>query len=145
MQLFDFINSICYKKDYSTVMNMNEDDWKNWSSFIILRILGNDPRLTTIVNYLSFYQGVISKKDMYKLLYELIPTNRYNLTSIKEDKEDKELLNTCLDYFTVIYNCSKKEAKEYFELLTPDSFKYIMESSNVEDKLIDKAIKQIYG
>jgi hypothetical protein len=108
-----------------------EDDGnlKDFNNFIVLKFLSMDLRCVGDCNLLNQYQGILDKKQIYKLLVDIIPENRNFVKFIGPKKESNEYIEFIENYF----ECSRKEALEYISLKGEDWAKSIMQEFGGKD------------
>jgi len=111
--LFDVIKDIKYYKKGDMLDVEGSEAEAAYNNFIAMRFLSMNEGLCPLVNTVNHLQDVLDKKDMYKLLIELIPeTNSFDgFIKAKTDKEQYE------EEIAQYYECSIKEAREYVKIM----------------------------
>ena len=111
--LFDVIKDIKYYKKGDMLDVEGSEAEAAYNNFIAMRFLSMNEGLCPVVNTVNHLQDVFDKKEMYKLLIELIPeTNSFDgFIKAKTDKEQYE------EEIAQYYECSIKEAREYVKIM----------------------------
>ncbi len=111
--LFDVISDIKLHKT-GTLLDVEGSEHESaYNNFIAMRFLSMNEGLCPLVNSVNHLQDVFDKKDMYKLLIELIPeTNSFDgfirANTTRADYEEE---------IAQYYECSLKEAREYVDIM----------------------------
>lgn len=119
--LFDFLNDITSGKKGI----LDEFNEHKFDKFMTCRFLSMDPNLLPIVNdYLNPYQEILDKKRFYTLCLELIPKQRRFLKYMKatDEMKGKEKI---IGYLSELYDISKRDAYQYYNLLSADAIEGI--------------------
>jgi hypothetical protein len=82
--------------------------------FLIIKILSMDTTICPLLNTIQQYMSVLSKEQLYVMLLDMVPKDKGFYKYIK-NAETEEV--SYLNYVTKYFQCSKKEAKEYADLL----------------------------
>jgi sulfatase maturation enzyme AslB (radical SAM superfamily) len=111
--LFDVIKDIKYYKNGDMLDVEGSEAEAAYNNFIAMRFLSMNESLCPLVNTVNHLQDVFDKKEMYKLLIELVPeTNSFDgFIKAKTDKEQYE------EEIAQYYECSIKEAREYVKIM----------------------------
>jgi sulfatase maturation enzyme AslB (radical SAM superfamily) len=111
--LFDVIKDIKYYKKGDMLDVEGSEAEAAYNNFIAMRFLSMNESLCPLVNTVNHLQDVFDKKEMYKLLIELVPeTNSFDgFIRPKTDKEEYE------EEIAQYYECSIKEAREYVKIM----------------------------
>ena len=92
----------------------SDEDWDMFNSYVIHRVLSMNPDYLELVNEV---QTILpqNKKEIYSIYKEFIPKNNKWSKYIKSTTKtkSKELISYLKDY----WECSNKEALEYYNLL----------------------------
>lgn len=106
--LFDVIRDIKTKKS-GTLLDEKESD-KSVSNYMLLKFIsmGLSSNLE-ITDYLNQYQGILTKKQLYKLLCEMVPEDTTYDKYISNKKSKVEGADEVAKY----YGISTREATEY--------------------------------
>jgi hypothetical protein len=120
--LFDHLTNITSKKgEY-----LGDEGWNN---YMINRFLSMDPDYVEVVNIVQKNTWQMKGEYLYNLYRDLIPKQykflKYIKSSTKSDYNVEEV-EAVQQYFEV----SKKQAKEYINLLPPDELKTITSQIN---------------
>ena len=130
MTIFDWINQLLVtKKPWS---DFTEDEQKKFSPFIINRFLSMDKNFIEIVNVFQKYAiGTLEPREVYKWYCDVLPKGkRFNkyIKGKRNKKYDKEMINIISNHFEV----SKKESKDYIDLLDKTEIKEIYKMYGVK-------------
>ena len=130
MTIFDWINQLLVtKKPWS---DFTEDEQKKFSPFIINRFLSMDKNFIEIVNVFQKYAiGTLEPREVYKWYCDVLPKGkRFNkyIKGKRNKKYDKEIINIISNHFEV----SKKESKDYIDLLDKTEIKEIYKMYGVK-------------
>ena len=110
--IFDIIKDIkVYKK--SDLLNANEYE-KAFDKFMVMRFLSMNDDICEIINYVNDIQDILSKKQLYKLLIEIVPVTKSYDPYIKSDRADVE---DAVKQVAEYYQCSIKDASEYVNIM----------------------------
>ena len=130
MTIFDWINQILVGKKHWD--SFTEDEQKKFSPFIINRWLSMDKDFIEFVNVFQKYAiGTLEPREVYKWYCDVLPRGkRFNkyIKGKKEKKYDKEMINIISNHFEV----SKKESKDYIDLLDKKEIKEIYKMYGVK-------------
>lgn len=110
--LFDILNDIKIHKK-GNLLDIPEYE-RAFDKFMIMRFLSMNDDICEIINYVNDFQDILSKKQLYKLLVEIVPVTRSYDAYIKSDKEEIQESTTLVSTY---YECSIKEANEYIKLM----------------------------
>ena len=109
-----------------------EDEQKKFSPFIINRWLSMDKDFIEFVNVFQKYAiGTLEPREVYKWYCDILPKGkRFNkyIKGKRNKKYDKLQLDTLTKYFEV----SKKEVKDYIDLLEEKEIKEILKIYGVK-------------
>jgi hypothetical protein len=130
MTIFDWINQILVTKKHWN--EFTEDEQKKFSPFIINRFLSMDKDFLEIVNVFQKYAiGTLEPREVYKWYCDVLPKGKRFNKYIKgkgNKKYDKETINIISNHFEV----SKKESKDYIDLLDKKQIKEIYKMYGVK-------------
>lgn len=113
--LFDIINDIkVYKR--GNLLDAPEYE-RAFDKFMVMRFLSMNDDNCEIVNYVNDFQDILSKKQLYKLLVEMVPITKTYDPYIKSDRE--EIFDGAKEV-AEYYQCSIKEATEYIQIMGVD-------------------------
>ena len=122
MNIFDHIKNITTNKG----LYLGDEGWNNW---MINRYLSMDPDYCEVVNIVQKNTWQMKGEYLYNLYKDLIPKQYKYLKYIKStNKKDYNLedIESVQQYFEV----SKKEAKEYIDMLPKDELETIKQQIN---------------
>ena len=130
MTIFDWINQMLVTKKH--LNDFTEDEQKKFSPFIINRWLSMDKDFLEIVNVFQKYAiGTLEPREVYKWYCDVLPKGkRFNkyIKGKRNKKYDKEMINIISNHFEV----SKKESKDYIDLLDKTEIKEIYKMYGVK-------------
>ena len=136
MTIWNWLEEITYKK--SDVNSFDEQDWDTFNSYMIHRFMSMNPYYIELVNEVQTILPT-EKKQIYTIYRELIPKRKVFLKYIK-GKNDKYNINL-LELLSNHFECSKKEAQEYFNILGKPKIKVLLGKMGYEKKEITKLLK----
>jgi hypothetical protein len=136
MQIFDWLKQITYEKQ--SWDSFTEEDKTSFNPYMVHRFLSMNPEYIEFVNLIQNIPYT-EKEKIYKLYLYMIPKKNMFLKYIKSTraKTREELLQHLASY----YECSLREADEYYHMLHNDTIKGILKKRGVEDKEIKKLLK----
>ena len=129
MTIVDWINQLLVTKKHWD--EYSEDEQKKFSPFIINRWLSMDKEFLEIVNYFQKYSiGTLEPREVYKWYCDILPKGkRFNkYVKAKNKKYDKKMIDIISNHFEV----SKKESKDYIDLLDKKEIKEIYKMYGVK-------------
>ena len=122
MNIFDHIKNITTNKD----VYLGDEGWNNW---MINRFLSMDPDYCEVVNVVQKNTWQMKGEYLYNLYRDIIPKQYVYLKYVKSNtKQDYnvEEIEAVQQYFEV----SKKEAKEYIDMLPKEELEIITQQIN---------------
>lgn len=122
MNIFDHIKNITTNKG----PYLGDEGWNNW---MINRYLSMDPDYCEVVNIVQKNTWQMKGEYLYNLYKDLIPKQYKYLKYIKASKKenyDTDEVKAVATYFEV----SKKEAKEYINILSKEEIENITSQIN---------------
>ena len=129
--LFDHIKGVTFRK--TKWEELSEEDTKSWSNYMIARFFSMEPEFVEVINEFQTYSnGILSSKDYYKLLLDILPKKSIFLKYIKS-KHKMEIETEILSTFCNHFELGRNEVYEYIRFL----------KENNQDELID--ILKKYG
>jgi len=136
MQIFDWLKQITYEKQ--SWDSFTEEDKASFNPYMMHRFLSMNPDYIEFVNLIQTIPYT-EKEKIYKLYLYMIPKKNMFLKYIKstKTKTKEELLQHLASY----YECSLREADEYYHMLHNDTIKGILKKRGIEDKEIKKLLK----
>jgi len=136
MTIWDWLEEVTYKK--SPADSFSEKDWETFNSYMVHRFVSMNPYYIELTNKVQTILPT-EKVRIYTVYRELIPKRKVFLKYIK-GKNDKYNANL-LDILSSHFECSKKESKEYFNVLGKPQIKDILSRMGFEKKEITKLLK----
>ena len=116
----------------------SDEDWDMFNSYVIHRVLSMNPDYLELVNEV---QTILpqNKKEIYSIYKEFIPKNNKWNKYIKSTTKtkSKELIGYLKDY----WECSNREALEYYNLLDKSEIVSILNSIGLNKKDIKQLLK----
>ena len=136
MQIFDWLKQITYEKQ--SWDSFTEEDKTSFNPYMVHRFLSMNPEYIEFVNLIQNIPYT-EKEKIYKLYLYMIPKKNMFLKYIKSSraKTREELLQHLASY----YECSLREADEYYHMLHNDTIKGILKKKGIDDKEIKKLLK----
>ena len=138
--IFDHLANLTHKK--VSWESLSEVDQKSFSPYIINRWLSMNPDYIELVDMLQQYTiGLLDKKQVYQLYYELLPKVKTFSKYIKGKKGNKyqpELVKFICDRFWV----NKQEASDYLELLPKEELVSELKRYGNDDANIKRLLKK---
>lgn len=140
--LFDHIKAITNEQNPKYFDTLEEADKKSWSNYMIHRFLSMNPDWVDLIAELQPYTQSLPPKALYLAYIGILPKGRHFLRYVKGKKTDK-YEDWLVELMTKDYQCSKKEANEYLEILYNsregrEHIKYVCEKYGTEKKQITK-------
>jgi hypothetical protein len=136
MAIFDWLKEITYNK--SPWNSFTEEDRESFNPYLIHRFLSMNPDYVDFVNTVQIIPYT-NKERVYNIYLYTIPKKDMFLKYIKSTrtKTKEELLNHLASY----YECSLREADEYYHMHHSDTIKSILKKKGIDDKEIKKLLK----
>jgi len=136
MQIFDWLKQITYEKQ--SWDSFTEEDKTSFNPYMVHRFLSMNPEYIEFVNLIQNIPYT-EKEKIYKLYLYMIPKKNMFLKYIKSNRtKTKEEL---LQHIASHYECSLREAYEYYHMHHSDTIKNILKKRGVDDKEIKKLLK----
>ena len=117
MNIFDHIKNITTTKG----PYLGDEGWNNW---MINRYLSMDPEYCEVVNIVQKNTWQMKGEYLYNLYKDLIPQQYKYLKYIKATKK-KDYKPEDIEAVQAYFEISKKEAKEYIDLLSKEEINAI--------------------
>ena len=118
MNIFDHIKNITTNKG----PYLGDEGWNNW---MVNRYLSMDPDYCEVVNYVQKNTWQMKGVYLYNLYKDLIPQQYKYLKYIKA-KNKKEYKVEQIEAVQAYFEVSKKEAKEYIDMLPKSEIENII-------------------
>lgn len=125
--LFDILNQITVGKDPSFIKNLPEDKQKKVNSFILNKWISQHPAYIILSDVLNEFIFSLSLEWFYKISCNALPKEKVFFRWIGKDKNAKKADKNefVIEMLCREYNCSKKEASEYFDIMKKNIILYI--------------------
>jgi hypothetical protein len=116
----------------------SDEDWDMFNSYVIHRVLSMNPDYLELVNEV---QTILpqNKKEIYSIYKEFIPKNNKWSKYIKSTTKTKS--KELISYLKGYWECSNKEALEYYNLLDKSEIVSILNSIGLNKKDIKQLLK----
>ena len=140
--LFDHIKAVTQFQDPKYWDKLDDADKRTWSNYMVHRFLSMNPDWIEVLSEIQPYTQTLEPKQLYLALIGILPRGRYYMKYIKGKKSDK-YESFLVDLLKQDFNCSKKEAEDYCEILYAtkegrENIKYICEKYGIDKKQITK-------
>jgi hypothetical protein len=145
--LFDHIKGVTLRK--VKWEDLSEEDIKSWNNYMITKFFSMEIELVEVMNDIQKYtNGILTPKDYYKLLYDLLPKHSFFLKYVKSKTRvdiDMEFINV----FCKHYELGKNEVYRYIKMLkntNPNELvdvlkRYGLKETDIE--LFEKQLKNV--
>jgi len=117
MNIFDHIKNITTNKG----PYLGDEGWNNW---MVNRYLSMDQDYCEVVNMIQKNTWAMKGEHLYTLYKDLLPKQFLYLKYIKATSK-KEYEQEEVDAVSAYYNISKREAKEYIDMLPKEELELI--------------------
>jgi hypothetical protein len=142
--LFDHIKGVTFRK--TKWEELSDEDTKSWSNYMIARFFSMEPEFVEVINEFQTYSnGILSSKDYYKLLHDVLPKKSFFLKYIKS-KHKMEIEQEILSTFCSHFELGKNDVFEYIRFLkqnNPDELTEILKQYGTPEADITKFEKQL--
>ena len=140
--LFDHIKAITSEQDPNYWDTLEDADKKTFSNYMIHRFLSMNSDWIEILSEIQPYTQTLEPKQLYLVMIGLLPKGRHYLKYTK-GKNDTKYESWLIDLIKIDFQCSKKEAEDYTEILYStregrENIKYICEKYGIDKKQITK-------
>ncbi len=135
--IFGWLDEITIKKSHPN--SFSEASWDKWNSYMIHRYVSMNIGYIDIVNYVQ-KTNPQSKKQIYTIYREMIPRKKLWLKYIKNEK--KKNYKELAEYIAEYLDCGLGEADHYVDILKKEGCRDILFRMGVEDKEVNKLIKE---
>ena len=113
--LFDHIKGVTFRK--TKWEELSDEDAKSWSNYMIARFFSMEPEFVEVINEFQTYSnGILSSKDYYKLLLDILPKKSIFLKYIKS-KHKMEIESEILSIFCNHFELGRNDVYEYIRFL----------------------------
>jgi hypothetical protein len=136
MQIFDWLKQITYEKQ--SWDSFTEEDKTSFNPYMVHRFLSMNPEYIEFVNLIQNIPYT-EKEKIYKLYLYMIPKKNMFLKYIKSNRTKTK--DELLQHIASHYECSLREAYEYYHMHHSDTIKNILKKRGVDDKEIKKLLK----
>lgn len=134
--IFDWLKEINSTKSHPD--SFTEQDWDIWNSYMVHRFLSMNVDFLPLVNEVQKITPT-NKKEIYSIYREYIPKNNKWSKYIKSKVKQRN--SELIDYLVSYFNISRREVKEYLNLLGDKEVTKILSQLGVEEKEIKKLLK----
>ena len=134
--IFDWLKEINSTKSHPD--SFTEQDWDVWNSYMVHRFLSMNVDFLPLVNEVQKITPT-NKKEIYSIYREYIPKNNKWNKYIKSKVKQRN--NELVDHLVGYFNISRREVKEYLNLLGDKEVIKILSQLGVEGKEIKKLLK----
>ena len=134
--IFDWLKEINSTKSHPD--SFTEQDWDVWNSYMVHRFLSMNIDFLPLVNEVQKLTPT-NKKEIYSIYREYIPKNNKWSKYIKSKVKQRN--SELIDYLVGYFNISRREVKEYLDLLGSKEVTKILSQLGVEGKEIKKLLK----
>ena len=117
MNIFDHIKNITTNKE----PYLGDEGWNNW---MVNRYLSMDQDYCEVVNYIQKNTWQMKGEYLYNLYKDLIPKQYKYLKYIKSSKKNEYKVDQ-VEAVAIYYEVSKKEAKQYIDMLSKEEIENI--------------------
>lgn len=140
--LFNHLTEITSVQNPNYWETLEDADKKTFSNFMVHRFLSMNSDWIEVLSEIQPYTQTLEPKQLYLALIGIIPKGRHYLKYTKGKGENK-YEGWLIDLIKQDFQCSKKEAEEYCEILYStregrENIKYICEKYGVDKKQITK-------
>ena len=122
----------------TSIDKFSDKDWEMFNSYVIHRVLSMNPDYLELVNEVQIIPPQ-NKKEIYSSYKEFIPKNNKWNKYIKSTTKIKS--KELIDYLKGYWECSSKEALEYYNLLDKNEIVSILNSIGLNKKEIKQLLK----
>ena len=136
MSIWDWLTQITYEKSHPD--SFSDQDWDSFNSYMIHRFISMNPYYVEVANQIQTVLPT-EKKQIYTIYRELIPKRKLFLKYIKNTGD--KFNNDLMELLSTHYECSKFEAKEYFNILGKKGVRELLGRMGYEKKEITKLLK----
>lgn len=121
---------------------LSVEDKKSWNNWMIFRFLSMNPSWVDSLAEFQPYVQSLEPKQFYLCMIGIVPKGKTWLKYIKGDNDSK-FEDWLVDLIKIDYQCSKKQAEEYLEVLYStkegkEHIKYVCEKYGTETKKVKK-------
>ncbi len=144
--IIDFLNFLTFEKTKWDDLTLQ--DQKKFDPYMIIKWLSMESNgvLCPIANIIQKYSSELGKKELYNLLFDILPKEKYFFKYIKaNDENSKKYSEKLIEIFSEYFEISKKEAINYlnlyYETENQKRIKRIVLSYNIDEKEVEKILK----
>ena len=134
--IFDWLK--CINTTKPPAESFTDKDWEVWNSYMIHRFMSMNPDYIEVVNFVQDFPPT-EKKSIYEIYREFIPkNNRWNkYIKSTSKKYNPDLVDILANYLL----CSKKEVKEYLNILEESVVISILNNIGYSQKDVKQLLK----
>lgn len=136
MSLIDHLKHIIKKQDKDYYDNLSDSEKKEFKIFMLQRFLSMNFNWLPFVNFINKYISTLTKEQYYKLITSLIPKQKRTFYKYVKNQNKGEYNKKALKYIKKYYKISKREAKDYYDILDKSDIKDIIKKYGIENKKI---------
>jgi hypothetical protein len=135
--IFDLVNDITFNK--TAWSEQSDVDKKQFSPYMMNRIVSMDYTLIEFVNYIQQYTPILSNENVYNVYLDVLPKKKMYNKYIGNKTENKQ--QKLIDFIMINYQLNERETKQLLTNLTnTELIQEIMRYGYTE-----KEIKKEYG
>lgn len=123
--LFNHLDAVTKEQSSEYWKELDEQDRKTWSTFMINRYVSMDIKSISLVDLLQKYNHGLTHELAYKLYIGFLPKIYKFLRYVKKENKSKYTAEE-IGLLAKYYKCSKREALQYSEILSEDAVKEII-------------------
>jgi hypothetical protein len=138
MNLFDHINNLLYKN--KKWEDFTENDRKSFNVYMVNKFISMNPDYTDVVDQFQKYTKDLDSSTVFNFYYNFLPKRKAYFKYIKGDKP--EVKEDILNILSLYYECSKKTALEYTDLLTTEELNIILNKYGFDNLYENPPIKK---
>lgn len=130
MKLFDYINSLTYRKDF---LDFSSDEIsKNYNPYITNRFLSMSEALLFAVNDINKYD--VPKEIHYLYYLSTIPQRKFYLKYISKPKDVDDVERRLIAHY---FDVGKNDVDMYIDLMSEEDLKELLKIYTCGNKIID--------
>jgi hypothetical protein len=134
MDLFGHLNNLIYKN--KTWGQFTEEDRKTFNVYMINKFISMSPDYTGVVDIFQRYSSELTPETVFKFYYNFLPKKKTYFRYIKGKKQKTD--SDIIDILSKHFECSKKTALEYLDLISKEYLKEILNLYGYKDPVIKK-------
>jgi len=144
MTFFNFLDYLTKDKIHYT--EISKEDWKCFDIFMINRYLSMNTDLIGLVNQLQTMTNTMTKEQVYRLYYGILPQQKFYFKYIKAKSKDNKYNEDLINLIRKYYHVSNTESNEYLDIYFKDEkgteeLKKLLIRFGIDNKVINKMLK----